>query len=85
MVYQNMDIDIITADKFGDHIHTLDINTKNDFKRWMRSHQIVLTKFTDTGKPIFPRRENYDIDVQSTKSSWHFPGPNKQWLCCIKK
>ncbi|XP_065064204.1 mitochondrial ribonuclease P catalytic subunit-like [Rhopilema esculentum] len=85
MVYQNMDIDIITADKFGDHIHTLDINAKNDFKRWMRSHQIVLTKFTDTGKPIFPRRENYDIDVQSTKSSWHFPGPNKQWLCCIKK
>ena len=85
MVFHNMDIDIITADKFGDHVESLDILTRRDFQRWMRAHQIVLKKFTDNGQPIFCRRENFDIDVQSTDASWHIPGPNRQWLCCVRR
>jgi len=85
MVFHSMDIDIVTADKFGDHVESLDTLTRRDFQRWMRAHQIVLKKFTDNGQPIFCRRENFDIDVQSTESSWHIPGPNRQWLCCVRR
>ena len=85
MVFHHMNIDIITADKFGDHVDSLDIFTRRDFERWMRAHQIVLQTFTENGKPIFRRRENFDTDVQSTKTSWHIPGPNRQWLCCTRR
>ena len=85
MAYHNMDIDIVTADKFGDHVHSLDTFTLRDFHRWMKSHQIVLKKFTENGQPIFYRRENFDTDVQSTEISWHIPGPNRQWLCCTRR
>ena len=63
MVFQNMDIDIVTADKFGDHVHSLDTSTRRDFQRWMRAHQIVLHTFAENGQPKFRRRENFDIDI----------------------
>ena len=85
MVFQNMDIDIVTADKFGDHVDSLDTSTRRDFQRWMRAHQIVLHTFTENGLPKFRRREHFDTDVQSNKTSWHIPGPNKQWLCCNRR
>ena len=85
MIYHNMEIDVITADKFGDHVHSLDSITKWHFNRWMRAHQIILKKFTDTGIPIFKRREDFDTDVQHREDSWHLPGPNRQWLCCTKQ
>ena len=63
MVFQNMDIDIVTADKSGDHVDSLETSTRRDFQRWMRAHQIVLHTLTENGQPKFRRRENFDIDV----------------------
>lgn len=85
IVFQNMNIDIVTADNFFDHVHSADAVTKRHFQRWKRSHQIVLKNFTSKGIPVFAPRAMFDIDVQNKGDSWHLPSSTGEWLCCTQR
>eukprot|EP00794_Sanderia_malayensis_P019116 gene19116-21033_t len=84
IVFHNMNINIVTADNFFDHVHDFDPIAKRHFARWKKSHRIALQRFSKQGQPVFTPVANYDTDVQSTSNSWHIPASDRKWLCCTK-
>ncbi|XP_066281687.1 mitochondrial ribonuclease P catalytic subunit-like [Branchiostoma lanceolatum] len=80
----------ISGDFMRDHKALLDQFVQRLFLKWLRGHQMKLLSLS-YGAPIFSDVHTFDIVVQQTQNTWHFPyedgeprqaleGPDK-WLC----
>eukprot|EP00058_Branchiostoma_floridae_P025132 XP_002610622.1 hypothetical protein BRAFLDRAFT_65812 [Branchiostoma floridae] len=80
----------ISGDFMRDHKALLDNFVQRLFLKWLRGHQMKLLSIS-YGAPIFSDVHTFDIVVQRTQNTWHFPyddgeprqgleGPDK-WLC----
>ena len=52
VVYHDFDIQLISRDKFRDHLFHLDVQSNIDFQRWQKANQRILKLFHDES-PIF--------------------------------
>ncbi|XP_078674817.1 mitochondrial ribonuclease P catalytic subunit-like [Branchiostoma floridae x Branchiostoma belcheri] len=84
------DTRFISSDFMRDHKALLDPFVQGLFLKWLRGHQMKLLGLSH-GAPVFSDVHTFDIVVQRTQHTWHFPyedgaqrqgleGPDK-WLC----
>ncbi|XP_032238771.2 mitochondrial ribonuclease P catalytic subunit isoform X2 [Nematostella vectensis] len=75
---------LVSNDMFHDHMHSLPVEIRSLFSRWLRCRQVIVSA-TKGVKPTYKRHPAYDHVIQRAADSWHFPSnADDSWLCVHK-